>query len=162
MVTLAKKYCKRCASYKGIAAFAKNKSMKDGLQFYCRVCSKSTVSRSVYRHNYYLRNKEKHLEQNYRWRKENPEQWQLITARRNHARRIRRYSAEREKIDYNLVYERDSWVCQICSILVDRELQWPHPMSKSIDHIVALSNGGSDTYANVQLAHLSCNQRKGR
>jgi len=34
-----KKYCKRCDSHKSLDSFSKDKSTKDGLQFYCKKCS---------------------------------------------------------------------------------------------------------------------------
>lgn len=59
------------------------------------------------------------------------------------------------------VYERDEWVCGLCAEPVDRTTVWPDPMSPSLDHILPLSKGGHHIMANVQLAHLSCNVRKG-
>lgn len=59
------------------------------------------------------------------------------------------------------VYERDEWVCGICSTSVDRNLSWPDPMSPSLDHVLPLSLGGHHTLENVTLAHLECNARKG-
>lgn len=55
------------------------------------------------------------------------------------------------------IFERDGWVCQICHRPVDRTLRFPDPMSKSLDHIVAVVNGGTHTRANVQTTHLRCN-----
>lgn len=59
------------------------------------------------------------------------------------------------------IYERDDWTCQLYGKPVDPTLRWPHPMYKSLDHRVPISRGGSHTRDNVQLAHLSCNSRKG-
>lgn len=59
------------------------------------------------------------------------------------------------------VYERDEWVCGLCSLPVDRSLIYPDPSSPSLDHITPLSIGGHHVMGNVQLAHLSCNVRKG-
>lgn len=59
------------------------------------------------------------------------------------------------------VYERDAWVCGICSDPVDNTLAWPDPMSPSLDHILPLSLGGHHVLENVQLAHLTCNVSKG-
>jgi hypothetical protein len=59
------------------------------------------------------------------------------------------------------IFERDGWFCQICGEEVDRNLRYPNRMSASIDHRHPLSKGGCDTPDNVQLAHLSCNCRKG-
>ena len=59
------------------------------------------------------------------------------------------------------VYERDQWVCGICGEIVDPDCRHPDPMSPSLDHVVPLSRGGAHVRSNVQLAHLSCNVKKG-
>lgn len=56
--------------------------------------------------------------------------------------------------------ERDGPDCSICGTLVDLELSWPHPMSRSVDHVIPRSRGGEDDIANYALAHVSCNNRK--
>jgi len=58
------------------------------------------------------------------------------------------------------VFERDGWICQLCGRKINRRLKWPHPYSKSIDHIIPLSKGGADALINVQSAHLRCNISK--
>lgn len=52
---------------------------------------------------------------------------------------------------------RDGNRCGICSRLIDLDLTWPHPRSVSIDHVIPVSDGGTDDMANLRLAHLSCN-----
>jgi hypothetical protein len=59
------------------------------------------------------------------------------------------------------VYERDSWTCQLCGGPVDRNATAPSPLAPSIDHIIALANGGTHEPANVQCAHFLCNSLKG-
>lgn len=59
------------------------------------------------------------------------------------------------------IAERDGWVCQLCSKPVDPALEWPDPMSQSLDHKIPLAKGGSHTRENCQLAHLRCNLAKG-
>lgn len=56
---------------------------------------------------------------------------------------------------------RDGWRCGLCGKKVNPTAKHPHPGSASIDHLVPISQGGPDTPANVQLAHLSCNLSKG-
>jgi 5-methylcytosine-specific restriction endonuclease McrA len=51
------------------------------------------------------------------------------------------------------VYKRDNGVCGICS----RAVKWE---DTTIDHVKALSQGGTHTYDNVQIAHLVCNTTK--
>jgi hypothetical protein len=65
-----------------------------------------------------------------------------------------------ERIQRWAVVERDRHRCGICGTRVDPLLEYPDPMSASIDHIVPLSRGGTHTYDNVQLAHLKCNRDK--
>lgn len=62
-----------------------------------------------------------------------------------------------EDVSKKIVAERDRWRCQICRNQVDPQLAWPHPMSWSLDHIIPISKGGEHSYANTQLAHLTCN-----
>lgn len=76
-------------------------------------------------------------------------------------RRARKVGAPRERYTPREIAERDNWTCGICSEPIDASLAYPAPLSLSIDHIVPLSRGGSDTRANVQAAHLDCNIRKG-
>lgn len=59
------------------------------------------------------------------------------------------------------IVARDRSVCGICRERVDLALEWPDPLSKSIDHIVPVSRGGAHDPSNCQLAHLRCNISKG-
>lgn len=56
---------------------------------------------------------------------------------------------------------RDGLRCGLCGRRVNMRLKRPHLLSPSIDHVVPISESRDDTRANVQLAHLSCNVRKG-
>lgn len=56
------------------------------------------------------------------------------------------------------IYERDGWVCQICSrpipiVLIDHR----HPLSPTLDHVVPKSLGGGHESENLRLAHRLCN-----
>lgn len=76
-------------------------------------------------------------------------------------RRAIKLKASIEEVNSNKVFNRDSWICQLCLEPVDPNLVHPDPRSKSLDHIVPLSKGGDHSYANTQLAHLVCNLSKG-
>lgn len=78
----------------------------------------------------------------------------------NASRRIRTESPF-ERISRFEIYSRDNWECQLCHKPVKRELIWPHKQCASLDHILPLSRGGTNTVANLQLAHYSCNSRRG-
>lgn len=90
----------------------------------------------------------------------------------------RRYRNRREaRIQANLIdtnitldklYERDDGTCYICGgqcYYDDQEVvngtYIAGPTHPSIDHIIALYNGGEHSWDNVALAHLICNTKKG-
>ena len=66
------------------------------------------------------------------------------------------------------VAKRDHMRCKICGCKVDPTDKWVNERGRlcfgrsypTIDHIVALKNGGTDTYDNVQLACKRCNSSK--
>lgn len=93
-------------------------------------------------------------------RESNPE-WDDRRRANYHKRRALKALAPAEDVRPKVVYDRDSWICGLCSLPVDSSLSYPDPMSASLDHILPLSRGGHHTYENTQLAHLSCNVRKG-
>lgn len=76
-------------------------------------------------------------------------------------RRARLKGAAADTIYPLYIYQRDAWRCGLCHKQVSKRLAYPHPFSASLDHIIPLSDGGSHTASNVQLAHLQCNIAKG-
>jgi hypothetical protein len=58
------------------------------------------------------------------------------------------------------VCERDNWTCQLCKLPVSWFLSWPHDWCAVLDHRMPLTLGGDHSYANVQLAHNTCNSWK--
>lgn len=71
------------------------------------------------------------------------------------------YQSAAEHFSYEEIFERDGWLCQICTEEVDGTLAWPHPRSASLDHIIPIARGGAHEPSNVQCAHLGCNSSKG-
>lgn len=74
----------------------------------------------------------------------------------NSTRRLR-VPDQGDPISRVAVYERDAWICQLCSEPVDPNLEYPDPRAASLDHVVPLSRGGTHESTNLQLAHLKCN-----
>lgn len=56
---------------------------------------------------------------------------------------------------------RDGWRCHLCLRRVDPGLKAPHPKSRSFDHLIPVSHGGTDAPENLRLAHLRCNVSRG-
>jgi 5-methylcytosine-specific restriction endonuclease McrA len=59
------------------------------------------------------------------------------------------------------VLTRDGWLCYLCDTPIDRTVQWPHPLSRSVDHVIPRSRGGTDDESNLRAAHWRCNEAKG-
>jgi hypothetical protein len=106
---------------------------------------------------YREKNPDRAMESGRAWRRRNPGK---VTGYAS-ARRARRRSTTVAPIDHHAVFERDSWMCQLCGGPIDPALAWPDRQSASLDHRVPLANGGTHTLDNVQTSHLVCNMRKG-
>lgn len=59
------------------------------------------------------------------------------------------------------IYYGNKGICQLCFQPIDLTLDYPNPMSFSIDHIVPVSLGGTHKLKNLQSAHLLCNSKRG-
>ena len=79
-----------------------------------------------------------------------------------HVARAKRYGVPWERFDPVDVFERDDWTCGLCGDPVDPGLEYPDPMSVSLDHIVPIIQGGGHLLDNCQCSHLTCNLRKAR
>ena len=152
------KACKKCQEIKPIEEFTL--LLKDGLRrdIRCKDCV-----RAVQRAN------PKKADRNRDWERK---QWAdqesaFAVARRpylrgiRHQRRARLRGNSAERFKHADVFARDGYICQLCGGKIDQALEYPHPESRSIDHILPIARGGGHTFANVQAAHLRCNRAKG-
>ncbi|MFP3990664.1 HNH endonuclease [Streptomyces sp. E11-3] len=78
-----------------------------------------------------------------------------------HKRRALKREAFVSPVSPRRTFERDGWICQLCSRPVDRAQQVPQPMAPVLDHIVPLAQGGTHEPGNTQCAHFLCNSIKG-
>lgn len=53
--------------------------------------------------------------------------------------------------------ERDGSTCSVCGEGLDLSVEYPHPLSVQVDHIIPVTHGGQHTLDNVQLLHRRCN-----
>ena len=52
-------------------------------------------------------------------------------------------------------------VCGICGQEIDPAYKYPHPLSKTVDHIIPIAKGGHPSdLSNLQAAHRWCNRQK--
>lgn len=103
---------------------------------------------------YYQAHREEHNARARRWEAEHPERARELRIAKVQRYRARLRAARVEPLDIGEVIRNAQGLCGICGSLVS-------PDELSIDHIVPISKGGPHTTSNLQLAHLTCNRRKG-
>lgn len=136
-----------------------------------RLTQKNGVCQSCYFRAWYERNRDDvkaraadwkkenrpaHLEGKRRWAKRHGDRL------REAKRRFLVRSRGGEVIPYREtdIYERDGWVCHICRLSIDPHANGRSSAGPTLDHLIAISQGGSDTAENVRPAHKGCNSRR--
>lgn len=89
------------------------------------------------------------------------DQYKLITRQVRHSRRARMRNAQIEDVDSLVIAQRDKYKCHICRKRVNMNLEHNDKYSPTMDHLIPISLGGDHTYANIRLAHRTCNSSKG-
>lgn len=82
-------------------------------------------------------------------------------ARDQRKQALRRGAATGRPVVLCEIGDRDDWQCELCGNPVDRWLEYPDPLSPSLDHILPVSLGGIHDPSNVRVTHLRCNIRRG-
>jgi hypothetical protein len=59
------------------------------------------------------------------------------------------------------IYERDRWRCGTCGLQVPHRWETGSELRPTLDHVIPRSQGGTDDAANLRIAHLICNSRRG-
>lgn len=135
----------------------------------CR-CETCKEGNRAYHRAYRQANLEKVRAYNREYRRRNPltpeKERQYAQARRQriretHENRDLLPGRDRKAIKPIEIFERDGWVCHICREPIDPEAKRPDAWAASVDHVIALANGGTHTRDNMAASHLICNIRKG-
>lgn len=126
---------------------------------------KRNASREEFETYFELKQEFQALLRNTTWYFEKEEQLRISksvsASNASHIRRIKEKATFVEKVHPLKVFERDNWICQLCKYPVSKLMDRKLVDIASLDHIIPISKGGEHSYANTQLAHLSCNIRKG-
>lgn len=59
------------------------------------------------------------------------------------------------------IARRDGWRCHLCHRKVNPRVHFQHRNAATLDHLVPVTDGGTDEPANLALAHRGCNSRRG-
>ena len=82
---------------------------------------------------------------------------------RSHRRRAR-LSLNNERISRSKVFRNDNYTCYICNVKVIlykdiKDIRYKKDAA-TIDHVIALANGGTHTYSNIKTCCSWCNSNK--
>lgn len=157
------KVCASCQHAKPLTKFQRHSDSLDGFHRLCKDCRRAAKAAA------YLANREATLERNRAYYEAHREKsikavlaWQALNTekRRDYEgrRRARKRATSVGPVDMEALW---SGRCGICTEAIDSDLRSPHPMSRSLDHVIPLSLGGSHEQSNLQWSHLRCNIRKG-
>lgn len=162
-------YCKKCTNETGRERYKNNaEKMRTRNKEYCKN-HPDRIKKCM--RKYYENNTEKVKARTKKWHDNNTEKiremgkvWRSKNVEKIKSKGKRRRVFLRgifsETIDSIHVYETHNWICGICGKKIDKKLEWPHPKSISLDHIIPISKGGTHIYSNVQPTHLRCNLSK--
>lgn len=90
------------------------------------------------------------------WAAANPEKVKAV----GHRRRVTKRERPADKVLLVDLLRDQGGLCGLCDQPIDMTLKWPNRLSSSMDHIIPLAKGGDGLRANLQAAHLGCNNRK--
>ena len=177
--------CKPCANAQRLASVERN---REHYRAYMAAWYESSAdAKKAKDAERYLANRDKRVEQIKAWSANNPEARRRSAAesyRRNRdavlqrtreraqanpeyraevsrRRRARVAKATIGEVDLTALWVDCDGICYLCGIAIDADIAHPDPMSKSLDHILPLSKGGSHTQENLAWTHTRCNVRKG-
>ena len=152
-----KKYSKdiQCGTYNGYQLHYRHKEL---------ACDSCKAAASKYVMTRYFANKEKILERQKKYRRNNPKT-RAAKNRQKARRRAKQLGNGYEKYSLEKVLELYGTKCNICNIEIDMKAprnctgdNWAFGLH--IDHVVPISKGGSDTLENVRPTHALCNVTK--
>lgn len=94
-----------------------------------------------------------------RARDNNPELYRGFWVAASARRRTNESNLPSEIYTISQLIERDGNVCVLCERLLNSTVQYPHPMSTTVEHLECLSwpNSPGNVMTNVALAHFTCN-----
>lgn len=75
---------------------------------------------------------------------------------------MRAFTSHQRRVIRAKLIEKYGLTCQICKVSIDlNEIGDRNPKTFSIDHIIALADGGKNEFDNFWPTHAGCNNRKG-
>ena len=185
------KTCPGCSQELSSDSFYKNSARKDGIDSHCKQCSSTRKKKfrennpghfsdrdKEYRNQdgykekqkertskWYVKNKDKSLENGRAWKKLNLERARELDRMKSHKRRALKLNNGHFPYTEQQVLETYGTDCNICNLPIDLNAArqvgkpgWENGLH--IDHLLPISKGGPDILSNVRATHGLCNITK--
>jgi 5-methylcytosine-specific restriction endonuclease McrA len=153
------KVCNKCQVEKSTDNFGKLTSSKDGLAYFCKECNNLRYREWSKDNAVKRRNSRK------KWEESHPEKHSQFVMQSSSRRRARLKNNEYSPYTLDQIIDTYGIKCYLCENNIDLSLPrrtgkfgWENGLH--IDHVVAISNGGTDTIDNVRPSHGICNLKK--
>lgn len=164
------KTCSRCAQTKPITEFGIHKKTKDGFYSQCLICRR--LARTAYRlrcaenikiqqRTNYEANRDKRIAYADKRIKDNPERhafYMAISKKRNHVKIAADSRRRRARMLSNGIYLITKK--EVAKLLASSCFYCGSKERMTIDHVIAIARGGTDSIGNIVPACKSCNSRK--
>lgn len=164
------KTCSFCKQVKPTTDFGKHSKSKDGLYSQCFPCRR--IHRAAYRQRSaesikkqqaenYRRNREKRIAYATQRIKDNPERhrtYMAISKKRNHVKVAADSRKRRAKLKENGIYQISKK--ELAKLLAKPCFYCGTKERITIDHVIAIARGGTDSIGNLVPACKSCNSQK--
>lgn len=85
----------------------------------------------------------------------------LKNIRKDHRYKIAKNNGKYEDITLAKLYEKDKGICYLCGKHLILNDAYNRPEAPTIEHVIPISKGGTNTWNNVKLACRHCNNLKG-
>lgn len=158
--------CSVCGETKHHELFGDKNNSNDGKSARCRKCI------AEYRREEYRENPEKIQKQNAKWRSENPDQMKDIRDawKENNLEALSKTSRKRtelvkanrvEVVHKTTLLELHGNLCYLCGISTSLNISQREENFFEHEHIIPISRGGHESYANSRVSCRKCNGSKG-
>ncbi|QZE11304.1 HNH endonuclease [Streptomyces phage Forrest] len=151
------KTCKSCGEEKEFSSFYKDSRRKDGYISICIPCDKEKKKQ------YYLDNKEKVKEAAVRWQANNNEK---VRGYKNKWKRANKHKLaqykHKRRAQESLSHFTAEEFKELCDAYGNICLRCGEEKPLSVDHVIPLCDGGSNSIDNIQPLCVDCNCIKGR